>query len=116
MNIGLIRGRHEITEVEEYIFNEAIVDVTDIQSLSKQAFEKLLPHRGEKINLYVTGLTIACAAVIKVCVDNDINLSLWHFNAVTNTYFEQVINQVVLCPFCGQPHGDGDFCKSCGAQ
>lgn len=116
MNIGLIRGRHEIAEVEEYIFNEAIVDVTDIQALSKQAFEKLMTHKDEAINLYVTGLTAACAAVIKVCVDNDINLSLWHFNNATGTYFEQVINRVELCPFCGQPHGNGDFCKSCGAQ
>ena len=114
-NVGLIKGRHEIAAVEEYIFNDAIKDVTDIEGLYNHAFERLMPHRNEQINLYVTGLTVACTTVIKVCIDNDINLSLWHFDTQTCTYYEQVINRVEICPFCGRPRGNGWFCKNCGS-
>lgn len=116
MNIGLIKGRHEISEVENYVFDEAIEDVTNLAAMYSTAYAKLINSRDEKINLYVTGLTVACATVIKVCQDNDIELSLWHYNTATGTYFEQPMVVVDRCSFCGNPRGNGWYCKHCGAN
>lgn len=116
MKYGLIRGRHEIAEVEEYIFEDAIADVKDVDALYCTAMEKMAPYASEGVDLYVTGLTVACAAVIKAAYAMDIRLSLWHYDVQSGSYFEQVIHKPVICPFCGQPSGNGYFCKSCGAS
>lgn len=116
MKFGLIHGRHNIAEVEEYIFEDAIVDVKDVDALYRTAMEKMAPYASDGIDLYVTGLTVACAAVIKAAYAMDIRLSLWHYDIQSGSYFEQVIHKPVICPFCGQPSGNGYFCKNCGAS
>ena len=114
MKLGLIRGRHEIAEVKDYIFNEAISDVTDLATMTKVVADKL--RNIKSLDLYITGLTVATTTVIKVCIDNDIELSLWHYDTATNTYFEQPILKVERCSFCGEPRGNGWYCKHCGAN
>jgi hypothetical protein len=39
----------------------------------------------------VSGLTIACATIIKVCAERKISLSLMHYNTDKDAYIEQVI-------------------------
>lgn len=44
-----------------------------------------------KLNLYVTGLTVATVAVINACHDLGVNLTLWHYDRSTNTYYAQEV-------------------------
>lgn len=96
MNIGLIKGRHEIPEVNGlYIFNEPI-NPTDIIGINKIAIARIKqlfnnPDEERSMNLYVTGLTVALVAVINVCRMYHIKLILWHYNKDTNRYFPQVV-------------------------
>ena len=43
------------------------------------------------INLYVTGLSQALAAVIAMCAINGVPLTLYHFNKDTGDYYPQTI-------------------------
>lgn len=96
MKIGLIKGRHEIPEVNGlYIFNEP-VDPTDVIGINEIAIARIKelfidPNEERYINLYVTGLTVALVAVINVCRVYHVKLILWHYNKDTNRYFPQVV-------------------------
>jgi hypothetical protein len=96
MNIGLIKGRHEIPEVNGlYIFNEP-VDPTDVIGINEIAIARIKqlfnsPNAEKSMNLYVTGLTVALVAVINACRMYHIKLVLWHYNRDTNRYFPQVV-------------------------
>lgn len=114
MKLGLIRGRHEIAEVEDYIFDNAIEDVTNLAAMTEVVANKL--RNIKSLDLYVTGLTVATTTVVKYCIDNDIELTLYHYNTATNTYYSQVIVKVEKCSFCGNPRGNGWHCKHCGAN
>lgn len=89
LRIGLCRGRHDIKDITSYIFENTIEDITDLNSMYKSV-EKTLKGQ-EKVDLYVTGLTVATTTVVKYCINNDIKLSLWHYNNANNDYFEQII-------------------------
>lgn len=45
----------------------------------------------EEVILYVTGLTMALVEVIKVCQENNIDLTLMHYDRNTGEYFEQEV-------------------------
>lgn len=116
MKYGLIRGRHDIPDVERYIFESAIEDVKDVKALYSTAYMAIAPYAKEGIDLYVTGLTVACAAVIKAAYSLEIRLSLWHYDSQSGTYFEQPIFVPNPCPFCGKERGhNGWYCKNCGS-
>ena len=115
MNIGLINNRHDIPEVYDYIFKK-IEDVTNLQEMYAIAYNKLKDCT-EKVNLYVTGLTVATTTVIKVCIDNNIELSLWHYDKEAQKYFEQLIIELHKCSFCGQKYPVHNWtCPHCGAN
>lgn len=96
MNIGLIKGRHEIPEVNGlYVFNEP-VDPTDVIGINEIAITRIKelivdPNKERSINLYVTGLTVALVAVINVCRVYHIKLILWHYDRDGDCYFPQVV-------------------------
>lgn len=83
----LCKGRHE-TPAKEFIF-EVIEDPTDLQKMHDIAEEKLAG--AEELVLYVTGLTMALVEVIKVCQENNIDLTLMHYDRNTGEYFEQEV-------------------------
>ena len=85
---GAVKGRHNLP-VEKYIFNESIKDVTDVKKIDKKVAEEL-NGVGELV-LYVTGRTVVTTAVCKFCFENRIPLTLKHFDAQNNGYFEQVV-------------------------
>lgn len=87
--IGLIRGGHEIPGVSEYIFENDIQDVTDLQDIAKIVMNKLADCKD--IYLYVTGLTVALVEVIKYCQRNCVGLTLWHYNSATGDYYPQEV-------------------------
>lgn len=83
----LCKGRHYIPQaVDDAIFPQ-IVNPTDIDALQRTVREKLqdVTH----LRLYVTGLTVALIEVINYCSMFDIELTLYHYNKDTNSYYEQ---------------------------
>ena len=94
MNIGLVKGRHEIPNVNKYLFTE-IADVTDVKAIEKVADSaiKALPTPISRVlNIYVTGLTVALIAVLNaVRRDERFTVTLWHFNSATGEYFAQSV-------------------------
>ena len=88
---GLIQGRHEISEVKDYIFTNTLdpADITGIRSLAKKSLEFL--SKGDKLTVYVTGLTVALVEVINICHEKGVRLTLMHFDREKGTYFPQEI-------------------------
>lgn len=88
---GLIQGRHEIPDVSEYIFENALdpADIQGIRSLAKKSLEFL--SKGDSLTVYVTGLTAALVEAINICHSKGVRLTLMHFNRDTGTYFPQEI-------------------------
>ena len=88
---GLIQGRHEISEVKEYIFENALdpADIQGIRSLAQKSLEFL--SKGDSLKVYVTGLTVALVEVINICHSKGARLTLMHFDREKGTYFPQEI-------------------------
>lgn len=86
---GLIQGRHEISEVTEYIFSNTLdpADIQGIRSLAKKSLEFL--SKGDSLKVYVTGLTVALVEVINICHSKGVRLTLMHFDRNTGSYFPQ---------------------------
>lgn len=94
MKIGLIKGRHEIPEVEgRYIFIEEL-DPTDVKEAEGKAYSVLaaIKRMGEKhIDLYVTGLTMALVSVMNATKKLGMSITLYHFDRETGKYFPQEV-------------------------
>lgn len=113
MKIGLVKGRHEIEGVNEYIFEEEIEDIFNYD-YKETIIISLVGH--DVVDLYVTGLTIALVEVIKYCIKNDVKLTLYHYNKKTNEYEPQAVNEIEYCSHCKRPKGNGWYCKYCGGN
>tara|TARA_R100000008_G_C3581805_1_gene169055 strand:+ start:456 stop:842 length:387 start_codon:yes stop_codon:yes gene_type:complete len=110
-NWGLVEGRHEIPNVDGYIFG-TIEDVLDFDDLQAQAdlwasqlfdwffdakdMDKLNPYLDTEegvdwgINLYVTGLTSALIALIGSFAYWQLaGITFWHYNRDTGEYVPQ---------------------------
>lgn len=85
--LGLCAGRHELP-VEGYVFGN-IVDPMDLQGMMNTTHEAL--QNVESLELYVTGLTVACTTVIRYCINNLIPVKLMHFDRESGSYYPQVI-------------------------
>lgn len=88
---GLVQGRHEIPDVSEYIFENALdpADIQGIRSLAQQNLGFL--KAGDSLTVYVTGLTVALVEVINICHEKGVRLTLMHFDRNTATYFPQEV-------------------------
>lgn len=77
--MSLCEGRHEIPQaIDGSIFGT-----------EREASEQL---RGVfTLNLYVTGLTVALIAVLNVCREQKIKVTLYHFNRETGNYYPQEV-------------------------
>lgn len=105
--------------IDGSIFATEIQDVTNTTRLEEQAFsgiwnacyrhyrngesgylmsdldwdgedmEPLIIRKGITVNLYVTGLTVALIATINVCRREGLNVTLWHYNRETDSYYPQ---------------------------
>lgn len=93
MKLMLCNGRHEPPyQGIEAIFPNTIADPTDTKSLYVHIMRFMHNHvNPDCIDLYVTGLTVAVGAVMQYCYRNDVPLTLWHYNSVTGTWYNQVI-------------------------
>jgi hypothetical protein len=88
--IGLCRGRHEIPGVEKYIFPET-VNPLDTEGLEREAETALNAVRGDAVDLYVTGLTVALIAALNAAKSLGIEVRLMHFDRETGGYFPQSV-------------------------
>lgn len=106
---GLIHGRHELP-IDNYIFDK-IDDPTDFAHMYDVAFNFITTHcniridcghginqqsyidievfRGTPLVVYVTGLSAALTAVIRVCAENGVPLILMHYDRESDTYKPQ---------------------------
>lgn len=109
ISVGLCEARHEMP-VSEFVFGNSI-DPTDFAGMSKTCMKWLEANCGihvayqgialnaldespiytsdVHVNLYVTGLTAACAAFIQACAYNGVGLSLMHYDRESGDYIEQ---------------------------
>lgn len=88
LKLGLCAGRHTIDNIQGYIFEE-IKDVTNAGALFNEAYANLKELEDGKLELYVTGLTVALIEVLNACKFLNIKVELYHFNRETNSYFKQ---------------------------
>lgn len=86
--LGICKGRHNIEGIIEYIFPQE-VDPLDLQGLGEMVHKALADCT--KLDLYVTGLTVALVEVINYAIKNNIALTLWHFDRETGEYYPQPV-------------------------
>lgn len=90
-SLALCEGRHNIPDAEDgFIFGNEL-NPLDVKGLETEAYKKLRDLEINKLNLYVTGLTVALIAVINACKKLGIEVTLYHFDRVSNTYYPQKV-------------------------
>lgn len=90
MYATLCAGRHEIPNDPPSIFG-GIADVTDTDGMLDTAIGFIDNYGVKRLDLYVTGLSVALVAVINACRVRHVPLTLWHFNRETNDYYTQMV-------------------------
>ena len=66
-----------------------LFDPLDLTGMEREAAKQL---RGVfTLNLYVTGLTVALIAVLNVCREQKIKVTLYHYNRETGNYYPQEV-------------------------
>ena len=96
---GLISQRHEMIDNNTKLFiysgpirSEHVHDYKRYNELADKFIKENVLSKGfSKLKVAVTGLTPAVAAVIKSSYENNISLSLMHFDNLTGKYQEQII-------------------------
>lgn len=95
MVIGLVKGRHEIPEVDgQYIFDGPIdpVNVSAANKIARDRIKYFSRKTGDMhVDIYVTGLTMALVSVLNVCRIHHLTVTLWHYNKETDNYFPQAV-------------------------
>lgn len=87
--MSLCAGRHEIPQaIDGSIFGTEL-DPLDLAGMETEAAEQL--HGVVTLNLYVTGLTVALIAVLNVCREQKIKVTLYHYNRETDDYYPQEV-------------------------
>lgn len=90
-SLALCEGRHNIPNAEDgAIFNNEL-NPLDVEGLETEAYNKLKGLEIEKLNIYVTGLTVALIAAINVCKKLGIKVTLYHFDRMSNAYYPQEV-------------------------
>lgn len=90
-SIELCKGRHSTPATDGAIF-ETEVNPLDVTALEVEAKERLASLNITKLNLYVTGLTVALVAVLNVTRELGIEVILWHFDRESGKYYSQEVN------------------------
>lgn len=112
VKVGLIEGRHALP-VEDYLFSE-IKNVFDFENMETEVekwIRKNIHFKSvwgghasqidytdvqmrtsvERLVVYITGLTSVTAAVIKICSEMGVKLTLMHYDREENRYLPQQI-------------------------
>lgn len=93
--LGLCQKRHDIKAVDTYIFNDEDIkfpiDPKMLQTTAVKRFHDLGIKQGADLTLFVTGLTPALTAVIRICFKNSITLTLMHYDNDSGNYIPDKI-------------------------
>ena len=88
-NMALCEGRHTIPMATDgYIF-PSTVDPLDTEKLERDAAASL--DGVKKLNLYVTGLTVALIATLNACKGLGISVTLYHYDRESGEYYPQEV-------------------------
>lgn len=89
---GLCAGRHDLP-VSDFIFadNDISFPINPTALLDTAAIKLRDLNYGDKLVVYVTGLTPALVAVIKYCSINGIKLTLKHFDRDSNSFIDDIV-------------------------
>ena len=98
--MALCEGRHETPSeliTDGAVFNysltpDQIVNPNLLKDLAGDRLIELGITRGDRLNLVVTGLTIALTSTMNACRDLGVDLILLHYNRDTNDYIKQKID------------------------
>lgn len=95
ISVGTVSGRHQLP-VQEYVINEEIEDVTDVDSIQKKVdkyFEENIANVDDKVELilYVTGLTLVMLAIVNACKKYGCDLVCMHYDRENDCYIGQKI-------------------------
>lgn len=95
ISVGTVSGRHQLP-VQEYVINEEIEDVTDVDSIQKKVnkyFEENIANVNDKVELilYVTGLTLVVLAIVNACKKYGCDLVCMHYDRENDCYIGQKI-------------------------
>lgn len=113
--MALCESRHPIPGVERAIFPNTITDPTDLGSLMEIA-ASAIPSDCTELTVYVTGLTVAMLAVVRLCLFREISLTAMHYDRENGTYYQQDIVRFDDCPFCGGRINAFNYaCPHCGS-
>lgn len=88
--IGLCKGRHEIKEVQEYIYPQE-VNPLDVKGLEETALEIVSEIEANELHIYVTGLTVALIASLNACKKLNKKVVLYHFDRTSGEYYPQEV-------------------------
>lgn len=89
LSMELCAGRHKTPAEDGAIFENEIENIRNLSGMRTIINDKL--YRCDNLTLYVTGLSVALVEVIKYCSDNDINLTLMHYDKETDSYYKQTV-------------------------
>jgi hypothetical protein len=110
----LCEGRHDFPGDPKGIFGKSIENPMDFDALFKKANQSI-PEGTTDIQVYATGLTAAMLAVVDVCEQRRINLTVLHYSTTDGTYHEQYVGNFETCPFCKNRKSVLDYqCPHCG--
>ena len=89
---GLCAGRHDLP-VSDFIFADGDIafPINPTALLDIVATKLNFVNFGDKLDVYVTGLTPATVAVIKFCSIKGIKLTLKHFDRDSNSFIDDVV-------------------------
>ena len=91
---GLCDGRHDLP-VDDFIFGKDDItfpiDPTNLKKLVINKFNDVGVMRNDTITIYVTGLTPALTATIRVCFGNGIYLNLKHYDRDSGNWIDDNI-------------------------
>ena len=88
-HVTLCEGRHSIPEAVDGSIFPNTVNPTDLDGLYNTAAKEL--DGVKKVNVYVTGMTQALVAVIKVCLKENISLTVMYYDRDTGNYIPDEI-------------------------
>lgn len=93
--LGLCNNRHEIKDVTTYIFDEGVIcfpiDPKALRDQVVDRFNKLGIKDHDDLIIYVTGLTSALTAVIRIAFKHSMTLTLMHYDKGSKSYIEDVL-------------------------
>lgn len=89
-SMELCKARHNTPATDGAIFKTE-VNPLNTAELEQTAKTRLQSLDIKKLNLYVTGLTVALIAVLNVTKELNIKVTLWHFDRESGEYYKQEV-------------------------